>query len=219
MKLKTTTNITLDGVMQGLGGAEEDPRNGFERGGWAIPLIDAEGMQYLDEVYASADAFLFGRRTYEIFAGSWGAFEDPGASAIATALNARPKYLVSSTLKHPQWADTTVLTGDLATAIRDLKARSEGTLLVPGSGQLVRWLLAHDLVDQLDVVIYPVVVGQGTRLFPDAGPEMALELLGSQTNPAGLTMQSYRPAGRPQYQQATLDTDEMSAVGQGKETP
>lgn len=82
MRLKTTTNVTLDGVMQGLGGAEEDPRNGFERGGWAIPLVDAEGMQYLDDVYAGADAFLFGRRTFEIFAGSWRAFEDPDTPAV-----------------------------------------------------------------------------------------------------------------------------------------
>lgn len=214
MKLITTTNLTLDGVMQGLGGAEEDRRGGFERGGWAIPLVDAEGMQYLDEVYGGADAFLFGRRTYEIFAGSWGAFEDTSTSAIAAALNEKPKYLVSSTLRDPQWAGTAVLSGDLATVISDLKERSERTLLVPGSGQLVRWLLAHDLVDQLDVVIYPVIVGQGTRLFPDTGPDMALELLSSRTSPSGLTMQRYRPAGRPQYQQATLDTDEMLTVGQ-----
>lgn len=216
MKLKTTTNVTLDGVMQGLGGAEEDPRNGFERGGWAIPLVDAEGMQYLDDVYAGADAFLFGRRTFEIFVGSWGAFEDPDTSAIAAALNERPKYVVSNTLSDPQWAGTTVLTGNIANAIRDLKMRHEGTLLVPGSGELLRWLLANNLVDQLDVVIYPVVVGQGKRLFPDAGPDMALELLSSRISPAGLTMQSYRPMGRPQYQHATLDTDEMSSVGQGK---
>jgi dihydrofolate reductase len=213
MALKTTTNITLDGVMQGLGGAEEDRRGGFERGGWAIPLVDAEGMDYLDEVYGGAEAFLFGRRTYEIFAGSWGAFEDPSQSAIAKALNARHKYVVSSTLKSPQWAGTTVLNGDLAAAVRSLKSQHAGTLLVPGSGELVRWLLANDLLDQLDVVIYPVVVGQGTRLFPDVGPDMALELMSSRTTRAGLTLQSYRPAGRPQYQGATLDTGEMSAVG------
>lgn len=213
MKLKTTTNITLDGVMQGLGGAEEDPQNGFERGGWAIPLVDAEGMDYINEVYGSADAFLFGRRTYEIFARSWGAFKDTSKSAVAAALNERPKYLVSNSLKDPQWAGTTVLTGDPATAILDLKLQNEGTLLVPGSGVLVRWLLANDLVDLLDLVIYPIVVGQGTRLFPDAGPDMALELVTSRTTPAGLTIQSYRAAGRPQYQRATLDTDEMSAVG------
>lgn len=217
MKLKTTTNLALDGVMQGLGGAEEDRSGGFERGGWAIPIIDPIGMQYLDETYGGADAFMFGRRTYEIFARSWGKFEDTSTSAIAAALNSRPKYVVSGTLNNPQWAGTTVLSDDLANAIRNLKDESEGTLLVPGSGKLVRWLLAQDLVDQLDVVIYPVVIGQGTRLFPETGPDMALELLSSHTSPAGLTMQSYRPNGRPQYQADTLDTDQMSGVGRAQQ--
>lgn len=217
MKLITTTNISVDGVMQGLGGAEEDRSGGFDRGGWAIPLVDPEGMAYLDETYASATAFLFGRRTYEIFVRSWGAFEDPSTSAIAAALNGRPKYLVSTTVAHPAWAGTTVLNGDIATAIRRLKAEHEGALLVPGSGQLVRWLLAADLVDQIDLVTYPLIVGQGVRLFPDTGPDAALELVSSRTTTGGLTMQTYRPAGRPQYQKATLDTVEMSAVGQVRE--
>ncbi|KKB77309.1 deaminase/reductase [Devosia limi DSM 17137] len=216
MKLKTTTNLTLDGVMQGLGGAEEDRSGGFERGGWAIPIIDPVGMQYLDEAYGGAGAFLFGRRTYDIFARSWGKFEDTSTSAIAAALNSRPKYVVSSTLTDPQWAGTSVLSGDVANAIRNLKVQNEGTLLVPGSGKLVRWLLAHDLVDQLDVVIYPVVIGQGTRLFPETGPDIALELLSSHTSPGGLTMQSYQPKGRPHYQTDTLDTDKMSEVGRGR---
>jgi dihydrofolate reductase len=213
MKLITTTNVSVDGVMQGLGGAEEDRRNGFERGGWAIPLVDGAGMQYLDRIYASADAFLFGRRTFEIFARSWGAFEDHSASAIATALNRRPKYLVSRSPGVANWAGTTVLTGDVAAEIRDLKEQHEGTLLVPGSGQLVRSLLALGLVDQIDLVIYPLVIGQGQRLFPDLGPDTALELIASSSTPSGLTMQSYRTRGRPRYQQATLSTDEMSTVG------
>jgi dihydrofolate reductase len=214
MKLKSTTNVTVDGVMQGLGGAGEDRRGGFDRGGWAIPLVDTEAMKYLDEVYAGATAFLFGRRTYEIFAGSWGAFDDPSTSAIAAALNGRPKYVVSSTVTDPQWAGTTVLTGDIAAAIRDLKSQHHGTLLVPGSGELVRWLLAGGLIDQIDLVTYPVIVGQGTRLFPDTGPDTALELLASRSTPGGITIQSYQPAGQPQYQKATLDTNEMSSVGQ-----
>src|SRR4051794_23086513 len=96
MNLITTTNLTVDGVMQGLGGAEEDRRGGFDRGGWAIPLVDTETGKYLDETFSGATAFLFGRRTYEIFAGSWGKFDDPSASPIAAALNSRPKYLVST---------------------------------------------------------------------------------------------------------------------------
>jgi dihydrofolate reductase len=214
MKIVTTTNITVDGVMQGLGGAEEDARGGFERGGWAIPLVDAEGMKYLEEIYSSADAFLFGRETYEIFARSWGAFPDPSTSPIAQALNSRPKYVVSSKLKDPQWLGTTVIGSELVAAVQDLRGRGDGTLLVPGSGALVRSLIALNAVDQVDLVIYPIIVGQGTRLFPNEGPDVALELIKSWSTPSGLTIQSYRTSGRPNYQRSTLNAEEMAVVGQ-----
>src|SRR5918993_890251 len=141
MKLTTITHVTVDGVMQGLGGPDEDRSGGFARGGWVVPYADDEMMGFLNQVYGRADAFLFGRRTYEIFAGSWGTWEDPGDSPIWTALNTRPKYVASTTLTDPRWADTTVLSGDLAAAVRDLKARPAGELQVHGSGELVRWLL------------------------------------------------------------------------------
>jgi len=134
MRLTTTTNVSVDGVMQGLGGPDEDRSGGFERGGWAIPLLDTETGDYLNEAYGDAAAFLFGRRTYEIFAGSWGAMADPSTSPIAAALNCRPKYVASTSLADPQWAGTTVLRGDVAAAVGDLKAHQDGTLLVPGSG-------------------------------------------------------------------------------------
>lgn len=199
MKLTITTNVSVDGVMQGLGGSDEDRRGGFERGGWALPLLDAEAGDHINEVYRGAAAFLFGRRTYEIFAGSWGAIEEMRALPIGVALNKTPKYVVSAKLTDPQWAGTTVLTGDVTVAVRDLKARQDGELLVPGSGALVRLLLANNLVDQLDLLTYPVVVGQGTRLFPDSGPDTALDLINSRTTSAGITIQTYRPAGRPKY--------------------
>src|SRR5207247_8098154 len=126
--------------------------------------------------YESADAFLFGRRTYELFAGYWGAFDDP-ENVIRHALNTKPKYLASTTLTDPQWADTTLLSGDLAAAIRELKAKPGGELQVHGSGVLVRWLLDNDLVDEINLLTYPVVVGQGTRLFPDTGADIALEIV------------------------------------------
>ena len=205
MKLTITMNVSVDGVMQGLGGSDEDRRGGFERGGWALPLLDTEAMDHINEVYGGASAFLFGRRTYEIFAGSWGAIEEMRAQPIGVALNETPKYVVSTSLTDPQWAGTTVLAGDVAAAVRDLKAQQDGELLVPGSGALVRWLLANDLVDQLDLLTYPVVVGQGTRLFPDTGPDTALDLVNSRTTSRGITIQTYRPAGRPQYATATAD--------------
>lgn len=199
MQLRTTTNVSVDGVMQGLGGPDEDRTGGFERGGWAIPLLDAETGDYLNQVYGSAAAFLFGRRTYGIFAGYWGVMADSSTNPIASALNSRPKYVVSTSLADPQWAGTTVLHGDIAAAIGDLKTHHDGDLLVPGSGALVRWLLANGLVDQLDLVTYPVVVGQGKRLFPDSGPDIALDLVSSRTTPGGITIQAYRPLGRPEY--------------------
>ena len=200
MRLTTTTNVSVDGVMQGLGGADEDRGGGFERGGWAMPYTDDETMAFINEVYERADAFLFGRVTYEIFAGSWGTWDDPGDSPIWTALNTRPKYVASTTHFDPKWLPTTVLSGDVAAAIRELKATAGRELHVPGSGVLVRWLLDNGLIDEMNLFTFPVVVGQGTRLFPDAGPDMALELVESRAaTPSGITIQVYRPAGRPRY--------------------
>ena len=102
MKLTTVTMVTVDGVMQGLGGPDEDRSGGFERGGWVMPYFDNEGATFLNQVYQRADAFLFGRRTYEIFADSWGTWDDPGDSPIWTALNTKPKYVASTTLTEPQ---------------------------------------------------------------------------------------------------------------------
>jgi dihydrofolate reductase len=202
MKLTTTTMVTVDGVMQGLGAPDEDRSGGFERGGWQAPLWDNEAGTFLNQVYERADAFLFGRRTYEIFAGSWGAWADPGDNPIWTALNSRPKYVASTTLTDPQWADTTVLSGDVAAAVGELKAKLGGELQVHGSGALIRSLLDHDLVDEMILFICPVVVGQGTRLFPDTGPDIALELVDSRATPSGVTIQVYRPNGRPRYARA-----------------
>lgn len=199
MKLTITTNVSVDGVMQGLGGSGEDRRGGFERGGWALPLVDTEAGDHISEIYGRASAFLFGRRTYEIFAGSWGTIAEMKTNPIGVALNSRPKYVVSATLTDPKWEDTSVLTGDVAAAIRDLKAQPGGELLVPGSGVLVRWLLANDLVDEIELLTYPVVIGQGTRLFPDSGPDIALDLVAARTTSKGITIQTYRPAGRPAY--------------------
>lgn len=199
MKLSTVTNVSTDGVMQGLGGKDEDRRDGFERGGWAPPLFDNEAATLLGQVYKRADAFLFGRRTYEIFAGSWGTWPDPGDSPIWAALNTRGKYVASNTLNDPQWADTTVLSGDVAARISELKAKPGGELQVHGSGSLVRWLLDNQLVDEITLLTYPVVVGQGKRLFPDSGPDTALELIDSRATKGGVTIQVYRPSGHPQY--------------------
>jgi dihydrofolate reductase len=209
MKLTTTTFVSVDGVMQGVGGPDEDRSGGFERGGWIVPYVDDETATFVNEVYGRADAFLLGRRTYEIFAGSWGAMADPGSanawSTVWIALNTMPKYVASTTLIEPRWADTTVLSGEVAAAVRELKAKPGRELQVHGSGALIRWLLDNDLVDEMNLLTFPVVVGQGTRLFPETGPDTALELVGSRATPSGVTIQVYRPTGRPQYAIASAD--------------
>ncbi len=171
---------------------------GFDRGGWALPLGDEESTAYIAEFYQRADAFLFGRRTYELFAGYWGV-KDPLDNPFSGALNTRPKFVASNTITEPEWADTTVLSGDLEAAIRELKAAPGGELQVHGSGQLIRWLLEHELVDEMTLVVCPVIVGGGTRLFPDAGMDFALDLVESRRFPTGIMVQTYRPTGRPQY--------------------
>ena len=201
MKLTTTAQVSVDGVMQGPGGPDEDERGVFERGGWAH--FDDKAGTVMDEIYRRADAFLFGRRTYESFAGSWGEWDDPGDSPIWTALNTQPKYVASTTLTEPRWANTTVFSGDVAAAIGELKAKPAGELQVHGSGVLFRWLLDNHLVDEMNLFIFPVVVGQGTRLFPNTGPDAALDLIDSRSTPKGVTIQVYRPTGRPQYATAT----------------
>ncbi|MEU9916297.1 dihydrofolate reductase family protein [Streptomyces sp. NPDC051001] len=213
MKLTTVTNVSVDGVTQGhrridagtrseAGAPDQDGSGGFERFGWAPPLLDDEASTLISEAFLRADAFLLGRRTYEIFAGSWGAGMDPG-NPVGDALNARPKYVASNTLTDPRWAGTTVLSGDVAGAVRELKAEPGGELQVWGSGTLIRWLLGHRLVDEIVLLTYPVVVGQGTRLFPATGPDTGLELAGLRSTPNGLTIQTYRTTGLPRYETAT----------------
>jgi dihydrofolate reductase len=185
--------------MQGLGDADEDRRGGFERGGWALPLADPEVEAALNDVYTGADAFLFGRWTFEVFASSWGTIPEMRDSAVGRALNSKPKYVVSSTLTNPRWAETTVITGDLAGAVGGLREKPGGTLLVPGSASLSRWLLANDLVDEINLFLAPVIIGQGLRLFPETGPDKALELIESEVKSNGVIVQVYRPDGRPHY--------------------
>ncbi|NGN62430.1 dihydrofolate reductase [Streptomyces sp. A7024] len=200
MKLTTVTNVSVDGVTQGHRRIAGEAPGGFERFGWGPPLLDDEASTFISETFQRADAFLFGRRTYEIFAGSWGAGMDPG-NPVGEALNKRPKYVASTTLTDPRWAGTTVLSGDVAGDVQGLRAAERGgELQVWGSGTLIRWLLDRRLVDEIVLLTYPVVVGQGTRLFPATGPDLGLELADLRSTPKGLTIQTYRTTGRPRYE-------------------
>ena len=202
MKLTTTTQLSLDGVMQSPGGPDED-NIGFNRGGWAN--FDNESGEFVNQVFQRADAFLFGRKTYDIFANSWGAAPKTSKSPIAAALHAKPKYVVSSTLRDPEWDNTKVLSADFAVAITKLRAQPGRELQVNGSGQLIRWLLQNHLVDEMNLIIFPVILGQGMRLFPDVGNDFALQLVESSVTPNGVTIQVYRPKGHPKYSTITKE--------------
>lgn len=209
MKLTTVTNVSLDGVTEGHrridvgeGTPDAERGGGFERFGWAPPLLDDAASAFIAGTFQRADAFLFGWRTYEIFAGSWGAGMDPG-NPVGEALNRRPKYVVSNTLTDTRWPGTVVLSGDIAGAVEELRAAPGGEIQVWGSGTLIRRLLGHRLVDEVVLLTYPVVVGQGTRLFPATGPDLGLELVDLRSTPKGLTIQTYRTTGRPEYETDT----------------
>jgi dihydrofolate reductase len=199
MQLTVTTFLSVDGVYQGPGGPEEDRRDGFDRGGWLGPHFDEATGQFIDEIFREVDAFLLGRRTYEIFAASWPKATDPN-DMVAKSLNTLPKYVASSTLHDPQWANTTVLEGDLVAAVQQLKERDGRELQVHGSGRLVQLLLANDLVDRLNLLVFPVIVGAGRRLFPDSGIATGLALEESRTTPSGVAISVYRPVGRPEFE-------------------
>ena len=198
MQLIVTTFLSVDGVYQGPGGPDEDRSGGFDRGGWLVPHFDEATGKFMDEVFQDVDAFLLGRRTYEIFAASWPNSTDPN-DPVAKALNTLPKYVASSTLHDPQWANTTVLDGDLASAVQGLKERDGRELQVHGSGKLVQFLLANDLVDRLNLLVFPVIVGDGRRLFPDSGIATGLAMDKSRTTPSGVAISVYRPNGRPEF--------------------
>ena len=197
MKLKTITQLTLDGVTQGNGASSaEDIRGGFDRGGWALGAGDDSTREYLVESYDRADAFLFGRRTYDLFLESWGTAEEMRSHPVGRSLNSKPKYVASRTLTDPTWSNTTVLGDDLYKAITDLKGSRDGELHVPGSSLLIQWLLEKDLVDEMELMVVPVILGQGERLFANSGPKLAMEFIDSRTDSKGVQIQTYRRAGR-----------------------
>ncbi|MFJ1865994.1 dihydrofolate reductase family protein [Streptomyces sp. NPDC088097] len=198
-KLTLTTFLSLDGVMQAPGGPEEDTSDGFAHGGWVAPFADAGMGECVTEVFDRAGAFLLGRRTYEIFAAYWPRHDDP-ADPIASRLNHLPKYVASTTLKEPAWEGATVIDGEhLQAEVVRAKDATDGELQVHGSGQLAQWLLARDLVEELNLLVFPVVLGAGRRLFPIGGLPTAFELTASRTTPNGVAAHTYRRTGRASF--------------------
>jgi dihydrofolate reductase len=180
--------------MQAPGVNVGEEERSFERRGWAH--FDDESGAAMEEIFERAGAFLLGRRTYELFAATWGSWPDPGNSRIWTALHTLPKHVPSTTLANPGWAGTSVVSGDVEAAILALKAASGGELQVHGSGALFRWLLERDLVDEMNLFTFPVVVGEGTRLFPSSGPQTTLQLADARSTAGGVTISTYRREAR-----------------------
>jgi dihydrofolate reductase len=193
MKLIATMMLSVDGVYQGPGGPDEDRRGGFDRGGWTAAYADAGMGPFLVSMFDRADALLLGRKTWDIWEPYWPQHDD---NPFGKAINALPKYVPSTTLKDPAWHNTRVIGGDVEAAIHQLKAQPANELQVHGSGELLRWLLERDLVDELNLRIYPVIVGDGLRLFPAQGQTHNLELIDSRSTSTGVMIQTYRPAGR-----------------------
>ncbi|MFG2474764.1 dihydrofolate reductase family protein [Streptomyces fagopyri] len=198
-KLTLTAYVSLDGVHQAPGGPEEDPSGGFEQGGWSAPYRDADlGRPFIVEVFSRADAFLLGRRTYEIFAGHWPKVTDP-ADPVASRLNSLPKYVASTSLTRPGWEGTTVIAGELGKEVAALKERTGREVQVHGSGALARSLLALDLVDTVHLLTFPVVLGAGRRLFGEGAVPTAFRHIWGGTTGTGVTIHTYEREGRPVY--------------------
>ncbi|WP_327269281.1 dihydrofolate reductase family protein [Streptomyces sp. NBC_01218] len=194
MSIVISEFISLDGVVQAPGGPEEDTDGGFAHGGWSHPFFDADVVGgAFDEVLSKADALLFGRRTWQAMAGAW---PDRAGDPFADRMNAVPKYVVSTTLgdKDLTWANSTLIPGTEAVGrIRALRGTTGGDLAVMGSPTLVRTLLAEGLVDELRLIVMPVLLGGGKTIFPADGMLRTLELVSTVTNAAGVNVCTYRP--------------------------
>jgi len=193
--LMVTTFLSLDGVVQAPGGPDEDRGGGFDHGGWGVPYIDDTVIARMTDLLGTATALLVGRRTYETFAATWPLADDP----IAAMMNGLPKYVASRTLADVTWANSTLLTGDVATAVGKLKAEAGAQIQVHGSGTLVQALLRADLVDEFHLVTIPVLLGRGKRLFGDGTIPANLRLVAAQALPTGAVMARYARAGDLEY--------------------
>jgi dihydrofolate reductase len=204
-KLVVGTFLTLDGVMQGPGGPEEDTEGGFEHGGWTVPFWseDDEVMgQFMDESMQRAEALLLGRKTYEIFAGYWPNVGDD--NPMAAKLNSVQKYVASTTLDKVDWQNSTLIEGDVAEGVAMLKDE-KAEIQVPGSQNLIQTLLKHDLIDEYRLLIFPVVLGTGKKLFADGTIPTSLKLVDTKTSGTGVSINSYQAAGRPEYGSFALE--------------
>jgi dihydrofolate reductase len=194
-KVVVTNHVTLDGVMQAPGGADEDPRGGFEHGGWAVPYGDSVMAGVMAEGMAQGGSLLFGRRTYEQFYKVWPNRTD--GNPFTEVLNNTQKYVASTTLKEPlPWINSTLLDGDAADAVASLKRQGGQDLGILGSGELIQSLMRRELIDEFLLTIHPLALGTGRHLFPDGGAFAALQLVDVKPTTTGVLIARYRPARR-----------------------
>jgi dihydrofolate reductase len=204
MRLTLTEFVTLDGVYQGPGGPTEDTSGDFRHGGWLVPFFDEALGQYMVRVFDEVDAFLLGRRTYEIFAASWPKATDPN-DPIASRLNTLPKYVVSRSLTQADWNNSTVLGGDLVAEVAKLKGQPGRELQMHGSGALAQSLFDAGLIDTIRLIVFPVVLGSGKRLFAEGRTPSSFRQAEVTSTPSGVTMQTLEPTGPPEYGEAEIE--------------
>ena len=204
MKLTVHTFVTLDGVMQGPGGPDEDRSGGFDHGGWLMPFADEDFNAIVSGWFSQTEAFLLGRTTYDLFSSFWPNVTDP-SDEVATKLNSLPKYVVSTTLTDPAWGNTSVISGDLVGQVEALKARTGGELQVHGSCGLIQTLQSAGLVDEYRLLVAPVLVGSGKHLFAEGVRPSSFELVSSERTGSGCQYLVLRPSGDLRTAEAAID--------------
>jgi len=196
-KLFVSEFLTVDGVMQAPGASDEDLEGGFQHGGWQLAYFDEVFARSMEETMANTGAFVLGRKTYELFAAYWPTAKEE-VGEFADVMNEMPKYVASRTLRPPlEWQNSTLLEGDLREAVTKLKDEDGKDLQVIGSGGLARWLAGEDLVDEYRLMIHPLVLGSGKRLFAEGGPRMPLRLIDSTASTTGVLIVTYGMESRP----------------------
>jgi dihydrofolate reductase len=193
-KVVVSEFLTVDGVMQGPGGPDEDREGGFQEGGWQLPYFDEAGGAAVAKGLAETGGLLLGRKTYEIFAAYWP--NQAAGDPFADIMNKVPKHVASTTLQEPlTWNNSTLIQGDVAAGVAELKRQSDDELMVIGSGNLVQTLARNDLVDEYRLMIHPLVLGSGKRLFENGGVRVPLKLSASETTGTGVLILTYQRAG------------------------
>lgn len=215
-RLTVTTFVSVDGVMQGPGGPDEDREGGFANGGWTVPHFDHDVGAVVTDLHQRADMLLLGRKTYEIFVAHWPHVSDD--DPIAAKLNAMPKFVASRTLDTVDWNNATLIAGDVAETVAGVKVRGDEEILVVGSGNLVQTLVQGDLVDVFQVLVFPALLGEGKRLFADGTAPRDMRLVRTMSSPTGVLVNTYERGGPLTHGSFALDDDPSGAAHRGSPT-